>query len=368
MARAKKLPSGNWRVQVFLGTDENGKNIMKSITAPSKREAEFQAAEMKLKWDRERDLETMTLRDACVKYIEYKKKRREYTTISGYNIILDNGFGDLMDIPVKSITTRMLQDSIDKEAQRECNRKPGVKISNKTLKNEFGFIRSVLRYHKIDVINGFVAEYPKSDDKGIRELPRPVTIYNAVLQTGDDELLLAVLLAMWLSYSQSEIKGLRMSSVSDDGEFITINETVTMVNGKTIRKKRGKVQTRLRRHRLPQIIKDLINSTCKGKVADDPIIDLNRNQMYKRFIRALERNAGITGISFHDLRHISATSAALAGVSDKMLEQYGGWSDGSSVLQSVYKETLAGEREQADKLINEFFENELGISENKKEG
>ena len=29
MAKAKKLPSGNWRVQVFIGKDANGKNIMK---------------------------------------------------------------------------------------------------------------------------------------------------------------------------------------------------------------------------------------------------------------------------------------------------------------------------------------------------
>ncbi len=45
MANAKQMPSGNWRVQVFLGTDKNGKKIKKSITARTRWEAEKLAAE-----------------------------------------------------------------------------------------------------------------------------------------------------------------------------------------------------------------------------------------------------------------------------------------------------------------------------------
>ena len=37
MAKAKKLPSGKWRVQVFLGKDADGKQIRRSITAPTKK-------------------------------------------------------------------------------------------------------------------------------------------------------------------------------------------------------------------------------------------------------------------------------------------------------------------------------------------
>ena len=33
--KAQKLPSGKWRVQILLGHDEEGKRIMKSITANS---------------------------------------------------------------------------------------------------------------------------------------------------------------------------------------------------------------------------------------------------------------------------------------------------------------------------------------------
>lgn len=37
MPKAKKLPSGSWRCQVYLGKDGNGKNIYKSVTAGTKK-------------------------------------------------------------------------------------------------------------------------------------------------------------------------------------------------------------------------------------------------------------------------------------------------------------------------------------------
>ena len=46
--KAKKLPSGRWRCQVYLGKDKNGKNIYKSVTADTRKEAEYLAAEMQL--------------------------------------------------------------------------------------------------------------------------------------------------------------------------------------------------------------------------------------------------------------------------------------------------------------------------------
>lgn len=45
MAKAKKLPSGSWRVRVYDGKDAAGKNIYRSFTAATKKQAEFLAAE-----------------------------------------------------------------------------------------------------------------------------------------------------------------------------------------------------------------------------------------------------------------------------------------------------------------------------------
>ena len=42
--KAKKLPSGNWRVRLYVGK-EDGKPKYKSFTASTKKEAEFAAAQ-----------------------------------------------------------------------------------------------------------------------------------------------------------------------------------------------------------------------------------------------------------------------------------------------------------------------------------
>lgn len=44
MGKPKKLPSGNYRIRIYLGED-GGKQIMKSITAPTARECRILAAE-----------------------------------------------------------------------------------------------------------------------------------------------------------------------------------------------------------------------------------------------------------------------------------------------------------------------------------
>ena len=44
MAKAKKLPSGMWRVLLYDGKDDNGKRKYKSFTAATKKQAEADAA------------------------------------------------------------------------------------------------------------------------------------------------------------------------------------------------------------------------------------------------------------------------------------------------------------------------------------
>ena len=70
MAKAKKLPSGNWRVNLFVDTDPvTGKRRYKSFTAPTKREAEYMAAEYKMGIQK-RSVSEITLQEAMQRYIE----------------------------------------------------------------------------------------------------------------------------------------------------------------------------------------------------------------------------------------------------------------------------------------------------------
>ena len=70
MATAKKLPSGNWRVRLYIGENSNGKKLYKSFTARTKKEAEFLAAEYNLK--RKGKPKDLTIGDAIDGYIANK--------------------------------------------------------------------------------------------------------------------------------------------------------------------------------------------------------------------------------------------------------------------------------------------------------
>lgn len=62
VAKAKKLPSGNWRCEAYLGRDTNGKQIKKSFTAPTRKEAEYLVSQYVL--EKKHDKETPTFLSA----------------------------------------------------------------------------------------------------------------------------------------------------------------------------------------------------------------------------------------------------------------------------------------------------------------
>ena len=67
MAKAKKLPSGSWRVRVYDGKGADGKDRYKSFTAATKREAEFLAAEYAAKRKSSRTVLSVDLHNLCLR-------------------------------------------------------------------------------------------------------------------------------------------------------------------------------------------------------------------------------------------------------------------------------------------------------------
>ena len=78
MATAKKLPSGNWRILVYA----NGHR--KSFTAPTKKNAEYQASQWLMT---QNDSEDMTIKVAIDRFINNRSAVLSPTTIEGYTAI-----------------------------------------------------------------------------------------------------------------------------------------------------------------------------------------------------------------------------------------------------------------------------------------
>ena len=107
MAKASKCPSGNWRVQLYCGKDKNGKRILESFTAPTRKEAEHMAAAFD--GDRkhraaDRAAGRIQLAEAMDTYIETcRAMGRSPATIRGYCSIRRR-FGPLFAMHVNAIS------------------------------------------------------------------------------------------------------------------------------------------------------------------------------------------------------------------------------------------------------------------------
>lgn len=365
MATAKKLPSGSWRCQSYSHTEKvldeksgkwNEKRIYESFTSDDptvqgKREAEaaaalFQLNKSKSLKNKKPNFDNMTLAQAIDSYIDTRTAlNRSPTTIQDYKCVRENGFQDIMDTKLKDLDEEILQEAINVEAMRSskrCKKNPKP-LSAKRLKNEWGLISAVLNKYKKG-IDYDELELPQVPPRMV-ELPNARDVLRIIKGT---DIELPVLLAAWLSFSMSEVRGLTKSK-SINGDYITIREVIVDIQGAPCSKDIGKNPTRNRRHRIPPYIKQLIDN-----VEGDILVPMSGHALYHRWIRLQDSN-GMNHITFHDLRHLNASVMALLRVPDKYALERGGWKT-DKVMKTVYMQTFSEERERVDNIIDNYFE------------
>lgn len=386
MATAKKLPSGSWRCLAFSHyetvLDSAGKPVMDKKTGkpkqkrvyesftsddPSRRgkaeaerqAAEFQTEKMMNKQQKQRKNGTMLLREAMQQYIATTAPVLSGTTIQGYSKNQYDSYQFLMDRKLRDITEDDLQLAVDIDTKRISKRskKGGSPISPKTVHNTYNYILTVIRYfYPGDQYNVKLPKVPKK----VKELIPAQTVLQVIQGT---EIELPCLLACWLSFSLSEIRGLRIRDIS--GDYLTLNQVVVDVGCTPTIKQSGKADPRLRKHKIPQYIKTLIDREILGRRPDDLLITLSGHAIYMRWKRLLETN-NLPHMTFHDLRHLNASVMALLRIPDKYAQERGGWAS-DRVMKRVYTHTFSEERQKVDQTIDDYFEELLGAKKTPRE-
>lgn len=353
MAKARKLKSGNWNIQILDYVDESGKRHVASFTAPTKAEVEYMAAKHKKERPAKdkRQKQDITVEEAIKKYISISQVLSP-TTLHAYDRIQRYAFPDIMQKPVSRLDSLQMQEAINKECLRPLTSDPSKTVSAKTVVNEWGLLAAAL---KSVCGASYSIKLPKKQ-RHIRELPDPAAVMQAI---AGDPIELPCLLAMWLSFSMSEIRGLRCSDIN--GGYITINRVIVDIGAEHIAKDNAKVETRLRRHRLPGYIQDLIFRTDAWKAytkdrEDRYLIPFTRSGLYSRWKTICSHNG--FDMAFHDLRHMNASIMLMLNVPEKYAMERGGWKS-PNVMKEVYQHTLSKEREKVDDLIDDFFESIL---------
>lgn len=370
MARKKKgeLPSGNIRRLIYNGKkqkidkdgkpvfDKDGKPVMIrdyiSVTRENTKAADAEKYEVILTKKGKEKPANYTLYEAIDAYIDSLRATKSPTTIDGYEIIRDNAFKSIIHTPLKDLDNDKLQRAIDLESKRPSTsrRSKGQPISAKTLNNEWGLVSTVIQKYNPSL--NIKVSLPKSVPT-VHELSRPEVIFEVVRGT---DIELAVLLAAWLSFTISEIKGLKKST-SIKGDYIYIADVSVNVRGKEITKNIGKNQKRNRMHRIPPYIKQLID-----KVETDQLVTLSGKTVYYRFTTLLKKN-NLPHMSFHDLRHVNASVMSFLDIPDKYAMDRGGWSS-DKIMKGTYMQIYDQERIAVDNKIDAYFENALGLNDN----
>lgn len=329
MANAKKLPSGSWRCRAY----DNTTKTTKSFTASTKKEAEFLANEW-LTGRKKVPLEDKTVKQCMKEYIDMKRTVLSPKTIDGYETQLERYYDPLfLDLKLSKLNSVTIQ--------REIDRMTG-EYSPKTVHNANGLLSATIRTFFPEM--HYSVTLPKVQKRD-RELPTAEQIIPLFIGSDVE---LPVLLAVWLGLRMGEILGLKKEDFKN-GKLVIRRTVVRVRGGKRVEKDSAKTVESRRALVVPPVIMDLVEN-----VTGEKITELNDSKIYEHYIKIMSA-AGLEGVTFHDLRHVNASTMLKLGIPDKYAMERGGWST-TSTLKRVYQETFSAERKAVDEKIDNYFD------------
>lgn len=327
MATAKKLPSGNWRVLIYMGKGPDGKREYQSFTAPTKREAELAAAEYA--YSRPKNAhENLTVGQAIDKYISTKEAVLSPSTIASYRSINRNHLKGIKDTKLKQLTSDMAQMEIGLAAASH---------SPKTVRNIHTLLTATLKLYAPNL--SLNIRLPQKEKIPVRIPTRAEInkIYEAVKGT---DMEIPFLLASQAGLRLSEICALTYADVTP-GDIYICKAMVPGEKGPIL--KVPKSYAGYRHVSCDSTLTALIRATQTG--ADTQrITNLTHSAISLRWPHILKR-LGIQHFRFHDLRHYYASEGLLLGVPPKYMAELMGHSS-TDMINRVYQHTFADNKKQ----------------------
>lgn len=343
MAKAKKLPSGNWRVRAYSHTTPDGVRHYESFTASTKQEAEMQAS----KWanSKTRTPSNKTVAQCIDEYITVKTKALSPSTIRAYRNMQKKYYKEIANIKICKLTNVDVQGMI--------NNLIGS-VSEKTIKNIYTLFTASVRFCSKDIT--FNVSLPKKeivDD--IKEVESKGAPKN------DDVILLYKMASPWLQkcialaafsgMRRGEIAALKYKDILRDRNKIFVHTAYAMDENNEWVLKAPKTEGSVR---LANVPKEVIELLGDGD-SEEFIIGYNPNTISKMFIK-LRQRFGVD-IRFHDLRHYYASIGNVLGVPDVTLADFAGWEHNSPIIKDTYQERITDISEGYAKKMNNYFSN-----------
>lgn len=335
MATAKKLPSGQYRVLIYIGKYNNGKRKYKSFTAGTKKEAEYLASEYLMANKAKNEPLSITLGEAYDKYIDSKEYILSPSTVREYKRARRADFNKLMNLPLRDLTNDVVQSAVNESA---------LTHSWKTIRNACGLLSSVLKVYYPDFRLDIAT--PKKTKNEIY-IPTDEQVKTILTEVRGTEMEVPVLLSAFGSLRRSEICALDIL----DGCTIHVNKAMVQNEYKEWVIKQPKTLSGDRYVVLPEFVVDILN---KNRLPNGRFTELVPEQITKKFAIAL-KHVGIPRFKFHALRHYNASIMLAMGVPDKYAAARGGWGS-TEVMKQIYQHLIDDKKIEVDQMLNAHFE------------
>ena len=246
MAKATKLPSGNWRCKAYY-TDEYGNYKSKSFTAESKVAAQAAADNFLLERKHTAKVENRTLGELADSFIELNELLSP-STIRGYKSIRKNAFHSIINMRVGLLTEELYQKAINEYAKGR---------SPKTVLSAHVFFNTILNKHGITVGNG--ALLPQKVKKEI-EIPTTEEMQKFLTAIAGTRLYLYCLFSVCLGLRKSETIALQWTDIDLKGKSVTISKARVRNADNEYEEKSTKTYSGARTLRLPQIMVEALEA------------------------------------------------------------------------------------------------------------
>lgn len=340
MANAKKLPSGSWRVQVYTGTDVNGKRIYKSFTAATKRDAKYLAAQYnQTQIDINRT--DMSLYEATERYIKSKENVLSPSTVRGYYTALRNYVPELMRVKVRDITAERVQTAFNAFAKTH---------SPKTCRNAHGLISAVIKVQRPELMLNTTLPQKKKRDIYVPDSNEIRYIYSLIC---GNPLEIPFMLAAECGLRASEIAALKTKNVFAD--HIEIKEALVpdKNNKPTLKDPKS-----LSGYRSVPISPEM-SSYLLSHVNGERVCPLSGGNISTDWTRFKKKHNLDEDLVFHALRHHFASRCLLLGMPQKYIAQLMGHAD-TTMIEKVYQHIFPSAMEMYAQKLREENRNFFG--------
>lgn len=351
MAEPHKLPSGAWRVSLYLGKTPDGRQIRKSITARTRAECCFLRDEALAEIDKGNNIKSgeQTISEAINKYIEIKRPILSPTTIRGYIAMSGNPLiAEIGDVPLNEVDRDFLQGFI--------NRLISSGASTKYVKNAYYFVTAVIRYNAPDVGIPKVDIPKRSQPRGHAMSDTEIGLFLLNLKGNRYEL--PLILALCLGLRRSEICAIRPSDFYPEYKSIHVTRAYIYGEDGLQEKDYPKNTSSVRWVHLFPYAFDLMKKVTAEITDDRRIVDVAPNTLTE-VVPRLCGQWGMKRYTLHDLRRSMATAGVREGVPDKIMQARGGWAD-NSTMKAIYQQALAEDIAQTEQKLDSYFQSFYG--------